>query len=188
MSDNLLCGNEKCLRSTRRAAKLGHFGCLKEAYKNRGKWSDGTADYAARNGFLPALRYLHENGCPMEEATWWAAKSGNIACLEYAHANGCELNKRVLLVAAEYGRVECLKYVLANGCEWNNHAPRFAACSRRLKVLVYIYEHCGDVATWENANLEMRFRDFCPEIQDFINNVREDWKAGLNKPGRDIKG
>ena len=52
---------------------------------------------------------------------------------------------------------------------------------------MYIYENCGDVATWENANLEENFETFSKEIRDFIDSVREDWKCGLNRPGSRTK-
>ena len=58
-----------------------------------------------------------------------------------------------------------------------------AAENGHLECLVYIYKNYGDVATWENANLEKEFEDFPYEIQAYINSVRENWKAGLNKPG-----
>jgi len=56
-----------------------------------------------------------------------------------------------------------------------------------MECLVYIYEHCGDVATWENANLEKHYEHFSKEIQTYIDSVREDWKCGLNHPGMRTK-
>jgi len=56
---------------------------------------------------------------------------------------------------------------------------------------MYIYEKCGDVTTWENANLEdepgMIAEEFLNEIRDFIDSVREDWKCGLNRSGMRTK-
>jgi hypothetical protein len=52
---------------------------------------------------------------------------------------------------------------------------------------MYIYENCGDIVSWEDANLEKGFKHFSEEIQDYINSVREDWKCGLNRPGTRTK-
>ena len=100
---------------------------------------------------------------------------------------GCEWDSETTYVAAGNGHVECLKYAHENGCPWHPRTTRAAARYGRLECLMYIYEHCGDVATWENANLEEKFDDFSKEIQDYINSVREDWKAGLNRRGMRTK-
>jgi len=56
-----------------------------------------------------------------------------------------------------------------------------------LPCLKYIYENCGDVATWEDAKLEDKTgalsENFPKEIRDYIDSVRDDWKRGLNRPG-----
>jgi hypothetical protein len=60
-----------------------------------------------------------------------------------------------------------------------------------LECLTYIYEKCGNVATWENADLEdetgVVSANFSEEIQDYINGAREDWKRGLNFTGMRTK-
>jgi hypothetical protein len=66
---------------------------------------------------------------------------------------------------------------------WDPRTTWDAATSGDLESLVYIYEHCGDVATWENANLENEFEKFGLKVRDFIDRVRESWKCGLNRPG-----
>ena len=46
--------------------------------------------HAALNGHLPALKYLHENGCPWNPDTcWYAAQDGRWDCLQYAVDNKC---------------------------------------------------------------------------------------------------
>ena len=46
--------------------------------------------YAAGNGHLPALKYLHENGCPWDRCTCYqAAKYKHWDCLQYAVDNKC---------------------------------------------------------------------------------------------------
>ena len=85
--------------------------------------------------------------------------------------------------AARNGHLECLRYAHENGCGWDPNTTSVAARDGRLECLKYIYEHCGDVVTWEYANLEAKFAEFPKHIQDYIDSVREDWKNGLNRPG-----
>ena len=51
--------------------------------------------------------------------------------------------------------------------------------------LKYIFENCN--IQWEDTKLEENFQNFSKGTQDYIENVKEDWKAGLNKAGRNIK-
>ena len=54
----------------------------------------GTRDtclYAAHDGHLPALKYLHENGCPWNSETCaYAADNEHWDCLQYAVDNKCD--------------------------------------------------------------------------------------------------
>ena len=60
-----------------------------------------TCCYAAANGHLPALQYLHENGCPWDENT----------CTN----------------AAYYEHWDCLQYAVDNKCPgWDTYAKRYA--------------------------------------------------------------
>ena len=46
--------------------------------------------YAAQYGHLPALQYLHENGCPWDYDTCYcAAHNKHWDCLQYAVDNKC---------------------------------------------------------------------------------------------------
>ena len=62
--------------------------------KNGCPWDEGTCCWAAYNGHLECLKYLHENGCPWDEGTCsWAASNGHLECLKYLHENGCPWNR-----------------------------------------------------------------------------------------------
>ena len=89
--------------------------------------------------------------------------------------------------AAMVGHMECFVSAIADS-KWEKTTTWTAATYGNLEILMYIYENCRDVATWEDADLEEDFEDFDEDIQAYINSVREDWKAGLNKPGCNIKG
>ena len=159
---NNRCNNKGCSSSTLYAAKIGHLECL---------------------------RYARENGCEWHpDTTWKAAENGHLECLRYAHENGCEWHPETTWGAADYGNLECLRYAHDNGCEWHPETTWGAAYNGHLECLMYIYEHCGDIVTWKDANLEYDFERFPKEIREYIDSVREDWKHGLNRPGYNIKG
>jgi hypothetical protein len=68
------------------------------------------------------LKYLHGNGCPLNENICSiAAQYGQLECLKYLHGNGCPLNENICSIAAQYGQLECLKYLHGNGCPLNEN-------------------------------------------------------------------
>ena len=51
---------------------------------------EDTCAYAAKNGHLECLKFLHEHDCAWdEETTICAARKGHIDCLKYARYHGC---------------------------------------------------------------------------------------------------
>ena len=111
------------------AAIRGSVRLLKWARENnRLVWSTRTCTYAAINGHLPALQYLHENGCPWNSDTcWYAARNGHLFVLKYLHENGCPWDDSTCFNAAYYNRWDCLQYLVDNKCpEWKKHAKKYA--------------------------------------------------------------
>ena len=62
--------------------------------------------------------------------------------------------------------------------------------------LKYIYEYCGNIVIWEDSDLENKFEELSEECsvtyghvgnQDYIKSIKEEWKAGLNRPGTRTK-
>jgi hypothetical protein len=92
------------------AAELGSVRLLKwTREKNNSTWVEhmcsravlNLSAYAALNGHLPALKYLHENGCP------W----GSYTCY----------------YAAQHEHWDCLQYLVDNKApRWEWHANRYA--------------------------------------------------------------
>ena len=147
-------------------------------------WHPETTWIAAVNGHLECLKYAHENGCPWHPyTTCTAAFSEELECLKYAHENGCPWHRDT----TDLGNLECLKYAHKNGCPWRPNTTYDAAYHGNLERLKYIYEHCGDIVTWEDSDLENKFEEFSEECQNFIKSVKEEWKAGLNRPGSRTK-
>ena len=75
------------------AAIIGSVRMLKWARENDMHWPQTSHDcawLAAYHGHLPALQWLHENGCPMDEqACLWAADQKQWDCLRYLVDNKC---------------------------------------------------------------------------------------------------
>ena len=73
------------------AAMRGSVRLLKWTRVNKtADWSASTCSNAAGKGHLPALKYLHENGCPWGWSTCnYAAHNKHWDCLQYAVDNKC---------------------------------------------------------------------------------------------------
>ena len=73
------------------AAMRGSVRLLKWARENNHDyWSALTCSSACMNGQLPALQYLHENGCPWDSyACCCAADNEHWDCLQYMVDNKC---------------------------------------------------------------------------------------------------
>ena len=132
----------------------------------------------------------HERtGCPfLQNAVYFAARNGHFDCLQYAHGNGCLWLPMATRAAAENGHLECLRYAHENGCPWDIHTSERAAFKGHVDCLEYIYEHCGEIETWEHSGLGMNLHLFPEKSREFLESVREDWKARRNHPGKNIKG
>ena len=75
------------------AAVIGSVRMLKWARENDMHWPQSSIDctwLAAYHGHLPALQWLHENGCPLdEEACLFAAHREHWHCVRYLVDNKC---------------------------------------------------------------------------------------------------
>ena len=210
------CGDLVCRQSTSRAAKNGHIACLKCAHENGFPWDPTTTFHAASD--IECLKYAHEHGCPWDPKTMRTAIRGykkclqyayehgcpwhkgttycvaypggehHVWCLQYAHEHGCPWSSETTFSIAYGGYRECLQYAYEHGCPWDQNTTNAAAVRGKIRCLKYIYENCGNVVTWENSGLEKNFDEFPEKIQKYIESVREEWKAGRNHPGKNIKG
>ena len=111
------------------AAWLGSFRLLKWTRVNMcADWSADTCSAAADNGQLPALQYLHENGCPWDSNTCYlAAHNGQLLALKYLHENGCPWDSNTCHHAAHNKHWDCLQYAVDNKCPaWERYAELHA--------------------------------------------------------------
>ena len=75
-------------------------------------WDARTCMYAAKNGQLLCLQYLHENGCRWNAKTCEAAaENGHLNVLQYAVRNGCMFECFTFLLAARGGHLNCLQFI-----------------------------------------------------------------------------
>jgi hypothetical protein len=125
------------------AAENGQLECLVYLHENGCPWDRRSAcKYAAHNGRLGCLQYLHENGCPWDEhACEEAAGGGHLGCLEYLHKSGCHWDEYACEEAAYNGQLDCLKYLHENGCPWDKDACTWAAGGGHLGCLKYLHEN-----------------------------------------------
>ena len=98
----------------RKAFKIGDFdtkSTISWALEKCNKVKERFCARMALNGNLDLLKYLHENGCPWNEATCTCASLvGHLECLKYAHEHGCPWNEFTSSESALRGHLECLKY------------------------------------------------------------------------------
>jgi len=77
----------------RKAAVIGSVRMLKWARENDMHWpptSTNCAPLAALHGHLPALQWMHENGCPLDERACRCARFGeHWHCVRYLVDNKC---------------------------------------------------------------------------------------------------
>jgi hypothetical protein len=109
--------------------------------------------WAAREGQLVCLRYLHENGCPWDAmVTYAAAERGHLACLQYLLEKGCLPNAETAFRAALHGRLECLQLLHSMNakavCPWDARATYAAAAGGHLPCLQFLHEKG---CPWEGA-------------------------------------
>ena len=111
------------------AAMRGSVRLLKWARENNHDyWSALTCSSACMNGQLPALQYLHENGCPWDSNTCiHAAMEGHLPVLKYLHENGCPWDQGTCYYAAQRKHWDCLQYVVDNKFPgWEYYAEKYA--------------------------------------------------------------
>jgi hypothetical protein len=122
------------------AAMNGDIDILKYLHEHGCPWGEDTCRAASQNGHLECLKYAHEEGCPWDENTCsYACVSNNahLDCLKYAHENGCPWDKYTCMYAAQNGYEDCLKYALENGCPWDKYTCIYAEENGNIDCLEY---------------------------------------------------
>ena len=100
---------------------------------------------AARHGSLENLKWLLENGCPINnfDILTEAAAHGSLENMQWLVENGCPINNfNILREAAAQGSLENIKWLVENGCPINNFKIlREAAAQGSLENIQWLVEN-----------------------------------------------
>jgi WD40 repeat protein len=128
------------------AASNGHLDVLKWIHDNGVEMAAIVSEAAARGGHLDVLKWIHDNGGELTaRAAASAARGGHLDVLKWIHANGGELTAYAAESAAYCGHLEVLKWIRVNGGELTAHAAEFAALKGHLEVLKWIRDNGGEL-------------------------------------------
>ena len=95
----------------------GSVRLLKWTRENNLDWSVMTCHIAAIKGHLPALQYLHENGCPWDSGTRALAQPEMEHCpLSSTCTRTGALGTGTRATTPPYKRWDCLQYAVDNKC------------------------------------------------------------------------
>jgi len=79
-----------------------------EFYKNECPFDEEEVGIrAAKNGYLEIIKYLHENGCPLNDSPLstrvcdFAAENNHLEVLKYLHKNGYPITRVTYVYAAK---------------------------------------------------------------------------------------
>ena len=119
------------------------------------EWDEGTINEAADHGNLEMVKYCVANECPMSErACAFAAKNGHLECLKYVHEEAkAPWDSRTAEWAAENGHLHILEYLVEHTYdEYNVMACWCAAMNGHLDCLKYLRETAR--APWDSWAVE----------------------------------
>jgi hypothetical protein len=155
---------KKCewdVRTIIAAASQGNLEMVKYCVANECPSDEWICAYAAENGHLDCLKYLHETA----KATWdsstanGAAKNGHLHILEYlVEREYDEYSEKTVMVAAECGHLDCLKYLHETAkAPWNYLAVFWAHANNNLECLQYLLDNnCPLPSSWRYEDGELR--------------------------------
>ena len=146
------------------AAEQGNLGMVKYCVANECPIDAEACLYAASEGHLEVLKYLHEE----VKAPWdfrtaaWAAQNGHLHILEYLverkYNNFSQYDVRACYLAAGHGQLDCLKYLRETAkAPWDDDAVRFAYRFHHPECLQYLLDNdCPLPLGWRYERGELR--------------------------------
>lgn len=146
-SENIICTGTNIVQYSHNnavyyAAENGHLDIVKYLHEIGCPWNNHTYYCAVTGGNLEIIKYLHENDCPWSESTCSnAVYHGHMEILKYLHDNGCPWDKNSCSFAAMKGHLNILQYLHENGCPWNEDIVEYAICNGHLDIIQYLHEN-----------------------------------------------
>jgi hypothetical protein len=129
----------------RTAARHGNLEMVKYCVANECPIDMNACAFAAENGRLEVLKYLHEEAkAPWDWSTAeWAARNGHLHILEYlVERKYDEYDVLACRWAAECGHLDCLKYLHETAkAPWNFRAVRVARENKHFECVQYLLDN-----------------------------------------------
>jgi hypothetical protein len=124
------------------ATKKGHLEVVKWLHQNGLPLNSWTCRNAALSGNLELLQWARENGCNWgKEIFSNAATAGHLHILIWAKENGCPLYVNLCTTAVGAGNMEILMWAIENGFPLKESACTSAAHNANFKMLKFLYEN-----------------------------------------------
>jgi len=122
--------------------------CLQILYHSDHEWTaQSTAQAAYNYTGVFILQFLHENGCPWDESTFFHAvlrvlrhstsSEPDLTCLKYAHQHGCPWSREVSMRAIKYDNLPAVEYLHAHGCPFDTEHTALAASNPSILTFLH---------------------------------------------------
>jgi len=122
-------------------ARHGYLEALQWARQQGCPWDEDTCAYAARGGHLEVLQWARQQGCPWDKWTCAdAAQGGHLEVLQWARQQGCRWDVWTCTNAAKGGHLEVLQWARQQGCPWDEETCSHAARGGHLEVLQWAHQ------------------------------------------------
>ena len=123
------------------AAFAGDLEMIKKFY-NKDLADSDVFYFAAENGDLKIMKWLHENKCPWNSQTFWvAAKKGDLKMMKWLHKNKCPWDAATFGFAAQNGNLKNMKWLKEQGCPWDTLTFRAAVLHGNIKNIEWLYRN-----------------------------------------------
>ena len=153
-----------------RVAKTNKLELLKWVREEKNcDWDELTIYMAASQGNLEMVKYCVANECPITVwACAFAAKNGHLECLKYLHEEAkAPWGWKTAYWAAQNGHLHILEYLVERKFdEFTEWACRNAATHGHLDCLQYLHETAK--APWDSAAVRKAHKNKHPECVQYL--------------------
>jgi len=132
-------------------------------------WDARTIKLAADIGIMEMLKYCVANECPVDEyACAWAASNGHLECLKYLHKVAkAPWDWSTAAEAARNGHLHILEYLVEQSYDkYDNNAFECAVLKGHLDCLKFLHEVAK--APWDGAAVRSAHRYNHPDCLQYL--------------------